>query len=225
MHMVRRHLERAPAAIAAAAVLLITVSVAGAVPKMGARSRAETASALPGMPRVELSADPGEVVILLRESAGEIASEDRPWMKVHADGTVERHLPPYMRNAGDWTGRIGPAELQSLAQSVAGAGVVEFDPLAVRSERREILSRGGALSYVSDTSLIEIEVRFAEYQRPGSLTVRRNVRKVAAWDGLRNDARRFPQIESLQGMRTAFAMLSDLADRIVATGTRKEESR
>jgi len=169
--------------------------------------------------------DPGEVVLSLRETIGEMESHDQPWMNVYADGTVERHLPFYMKDAGDWTGKISLVELAALARAVAGAGLVEFDGGAVRAEKLQAERSAGSLTYVSDTSLIEIRVRLAGYQQAGSLVMQRDVDRTVAWNGLRNDERRFPGIPAIQGLGTAFRRLDDLAGRIVATGTPKEEAQ
>lgn len=203
-------------ALAAAAVALSagTALWAGAV----MQGRVQAGSTVPGAPRIELASDPGIVVIHLREEIGEMRSPDQPWMKVYADGRVERHLPHYMKNAGDWVGSISPERLERLAVHMAGAGLVEFDSQAVRGAKEAAERGSGVLYNASDTSVITIEVRFDGYQPAGSLAMSHDVRKSVSWDGLRSDTRRFTQIAPIQELGAAFSRLSALADHIVATG-------
>jgi len=181
------------------------------------------ASTAPGQPRVELSSDPGDLVIGLREIHGEIESSDHAWMHIYADGRVERHVPTYMSNSGDYVGKIDLDELSHLVDAIAGQGLLEFDAQTVRQVQRESESLRETVFYSSDPSIIEIEVRVAGYQPVGALRLKRDVQKTVTWTGLRADARRYKEVGAVQALNSTFQQLTDVADRVVAQGIRSDE--
>ncbi len=169
-----------------------------------------------GQPRVELSSSSDDLVISVREQLGEMESTDYPTLRVYADGTVERHLPEYMKNAGDHAGRISREELLGLVESLAGQGIIEFDAQAVHESRAQAEQARSTVFVATDPSIIRIQIRLAGYQAPGSLVMERDVEKSLSYVGLRGDARRHPEIGAIQNLNASFTELNALADRIVA---------
>ncbi len=180
----------------------------------------------PGAPsgRFELSSDPDRVVVSLSERFGEIEAADHPWMRIYADGRVVRHRPSYMKHPGDHIGQISPLELERLLDSLAGKGIMEFDGRAAAASKREAEQNRSQLYFSSDPSLIEIAVQLDSYKPAGSLTAKRDFHKTISWQGLRHDAKRFPEIAELQNLAAAFRQLNELAARIESEAGRKGES-
>lgn len=159
------------------------------------------------------SAGPLDTVVLhYAETLGEIGEADRgPSLTIHQDGTVEAHYPAYMRRAGDWRGRLGEAALDALVGRMVARGVLDFDVEAVRAERAAELGRraaaaarrgeGEPLWVETDPSVTAITLRIDGIER------------TVTWRGLRSDARRFPAIAALQGLRAAEQELHALMER------------
>lgn len=152
------------------------------------------------------------VVVHYTETLGEIAGADRgPTLTIHEDGTVDVHYPAYMRRAGDYRGRLGAAELETLLGRLIGHGVLDFDAAAVRAERGAEVERRSArplrpgapapLFVATDPSVTAITVRIDGMER------------TATWVGLRADATHFPRIAALQGLRAAERELRGVMER------------
>lgn len=167
-----------------------------------------------GSGRFELSDDPGQIVIRLTETIGQVRSEDMPSITIYADGRVVRHRAEWMSHPGDYTATIDASELARLVTSLESHGILNFDAASTRRDVRAAERRQKTLFQASDESRFTIEVNLDAYQPPGKLVREKNVRKAADWTGLRADARRFPEIRSIQGFAAAFRELEALAARV-----------
>lgn len=158
------------------------------------------------------AADPLDTVVVhYAEAIGEIGEADRgPSLTIHQDGAVEAHYPAYMRRAGDHRGRLTPAALDALVGRLVARGVLEFDPARVRAERTAELRRRAAtaapgaapLFVATDPSVTTVTLRIDGLER------------TVSWPGLRTDAKRFPDLAALQGLRAAERELQALMEQV-----------
>ncbi len=171
---------------------------------------------------ITFSDRPGGVVVELRRYVGfRGETEEPPLVRVYGDGLVAVHFPLYHKQAGDYTLRLSPAELDDLIGSLADDGILDFDPLRVRAEQRAAESlrtlqtatgEAEIVTVVMDDTVTEIDVNLETY-RPGdpSEPVRRNVRQRLSWKGVRTDAGRYPGVASLQGLARSEVRLVGLS--------------
>jgi hypothetical protein len=192
-----------------------------------------TAAPLDGAPAtIELDRRPEAVVVTFREVLGEIGGVDRgPTLTVYGDGRMVAHYPRYMKRAGDYERRLGPAELDALVASLAAKGVLDFDAPAVRGaaraslvasrERARAANAPIALFEVSDAATTVIEVNVDRYRAgtPGAREVRRLAKRVA-WTALRTDAQRHPDVPALRDLAAAEQELRALREHPALTRVR-----
>jgi hypothetical protein len=177
-------------------------------------------------PEVEFDGSPDTVVVSLIDAPGELAEPaGATSVKVYGDGRVEVHYPPYMKRAGDYTLQLEQEELRSLVRSVAGRGLVEFDPDAIRAAKRRSADDRRALRRArgatgppppqisSDGTVSRLELRLRRYRKPGAAAEVRDVRKQIRWHGLRSDARRHGEIGALGELEAARQELRALGRR------------
>ena len=155
---------------------------------------------------VEYARDASRVVVTMREVIGEIAEPDRgPSLTVYGDGRAVAHYPAYMTRPGDHSIRLSAAELDALVGSLARGGVLDFDAaLAAEGKRRADTARRAAhevITVSSDAVLTIFEVHTTAGLRR------------AAWNGLADDARRYPGVSSLQNLAAARQDLLAVMDR------------
>ncbi len=168
-------------------------------------------AALAGVPaaRVVLAADArlahsedATVVLTYAETLGEIGEADAgPSLRIHGDGRIDVHYPPYMKRAGDYAARLERAELDALLGSLADKGVLDFDAeTAHRGKRQADLSRRqvaaqegrpATFNVVSDASTSTIEIHL------------QGVEKKIVWHGLREDAREYPELPAIRHLAAA----------------------
>jgi hypothetical protein len=186
-----------------AAVLLLCWSLAGA-------SAVAFAAEGGGF---EISNDPAQLVVSFSERVGEVQSDDHPWLRVYADGTVIRHRPAYYTNPGDFVVRLDEAELNELVQSLVDGGLMDFDTATVKAEMRAARQQNAAPVYSSDPSVFEIEVNLQSFLSGEGAVSEQNVQRHISWQGLRADARHYPSVSALADLSDACATLSELGDR------------
>jgi hypothetical protein len=149
--------------------------------------------------------EPTTVVVSLVEVLGEIGEADAgPSLEIYGDGRTAVHYPVYMKRAGNYTGRLSRAELDTLVQSLVDGGIPAFDAGAVRSAKRAAAARraaGATLSVSSDPSVVTITLRTGA----GESRV--------AWVGLRADAREHPDIEAIRNLAAAHGRLQAVMER------------
>jgi hypothetical protein len=129
---------------------------------------------------------------------------------IYGDGRALVHYPRYMKRAGDYMVRLAQPELDGLLRSLVDRGVAGFDEAAARrgkrdaeAARRTSQATGGGqtVTVAADTSTTVIELRLEGVQRR------------IAWQGLREDARRYPEITSIQDLAAAEGELRALMER------------
>jgi hypothetical protein len=168
----------------------------------------------PESPAVSYPRD-ATVVVAYREVLGEVAGDDRgPAIRIHGDGQIEVHVPPYFKRAGEYRGRLTPAELDALVASLAARGVLDFDADATRAaqararaDRRARAARDGTLQVVVEVSdpplaVFEIEVDRVTTDSTGGRRAAR-LRRTIEWRGLATDAVHYPEIAALRDLAAA----------------------
>jgi hypothetical protein len=165
----------------------------------------------------ELSNDPADVVLIYRHVLAVRDEDPGPSMTLHGDGRVRVHVPHYMKNAGDYELRLAPGETTALVGAIVDAGVVEFDPAAVRRACRSIdveRAKEGKLAAIIEESSTVIELHLERYTPAGtSGTVERNLSKTVRWSGIAAHARQYPEVGPLQALAGVAAQLEAIMTR------------
>jgi hypothetical protein len=175
----------------ALASLVMVAAVARGVPDAEARSARYPRAA-------------GTVVASLTETPGEVAAGDQATVHVYGDGRVVVHKPRYTRQAGDYTLRLAPGELDALVQSLADAGILDFDEATVGRAQRAAAARGtpgGTVSFDADATTTTIELRLD-----------RGARRVSR-RGLAAEVRAYPGVTPLRNLAAARDRLRALTER------------
>ncbi len=193
------------------AFILIVLSLAQPAEKVLAQ---EAGAGDPG-PQIMTSGSTDEPVIILREWLGELDTSDHLWMEIYVDGRVVRHVPEYMKEAGTWIGQLSSDEFDRLTQSLAATGILEMDTAATA---RNVQSGEPDLTYSSDPSLVEIEVRYVTNLARSEAGSTSSTSKKLTWLGLRRDARKYPDNTAIQGLSSAYKQLSSVAQHAVKQG-------
>jgi hypothetical protein len=103
-------------------------------------------------------------------------------VSVYADGLALVHYPDYMKQAGDYSVQLSPAELQALRLLLEHPLVLGFDPGRAAAEKRRLDARSPELFAISDDSWSHFDI-----QAPAGP---RSIR----WPNLAIDADRYPDI-------------------------------
>lgn len=177
-------------------------------------------------PIVERSHQPDVAVVTYREVLGEIGDADHgPTLKIFGDGRMVTHYPAYMKRAGDYEQRLAPTELDALVQSLAGKGVLDFDPAAARTAERSGVAAARARALAAGqpvavfeavdaaTTVIEVAVERYRPSTPGGRAAGQRETRRAVWMGLRYDAERHPDVTALRDLAAAEQELRALRER------------
>ena len=181
------------------------------------------AIAVPGHAQLAFlaSADPGRVVIQLRQDVG-IEGDDIPLLRVYGDGRVLVHFPVYRPRAGDFSLQLNPAELNGLLLTFVQGGLGEFNRERVGNEIRQLrranqqaaLRTGSQISLTSrsDETIHSFEVRLESYTGPDGAT-RQDVSLPITWAGAQHDARDFPGVAAIQNLAALERQLLAITER------------
>ena len=169
-------------------------------------------------PLVEYSETAAEPVIeytLVHDMLGE--QDPEPLLRIYGNGRVHVHYPVYMKKAGDYELQLSQSELRTLLRTLATDGIIDFDPAATRSRRKQHVAQQQAVTgeylYISDSSHTVIDIRLEAYQKgPGTARVL-NLQKRFTWPDLKQDARRFPQLPEITKANKAAQHLDTLLHR------------
>ena len=182
--------------------------------EMGASAQTNAGPPAPSPAVVEYSRDPSTVLVHFLERIVALEDEDPgPSLDVYGDGRVAVHYPRYMKRAGDYTLQLGPEELGGLMRSLASRRIIEFDEGTVRQRKAEAAQSRAELFEVFDATTTEIELRLERYRPAPGARELRNVHKRLAWNGLRADARRYPEVAELAQLAAAHQELRALMER------------
>lgn len=180
--------------------------------------------------RVQFSADAPKPVISYRQILPEFADQDpTPLVRIYGDGRVLVHRPAYLKNSGTFEMRMPANELDAFVQQVAPA-IIEFDTNRVNLE----MARGNQL-LMEATDRIEDVVLFYDADAPVSVFhieidsykpegAGKSLSKLQAmqlrWQGLKFDARDFPDLTELTQLRETELKLRalSLSGDLVPTG-------
>lgn len=141
----------------------------------------------------------------------------QPLLRIYGNGRVHVHYPAYMTRAGDYELQLSQAELRSLLRGMATDGILDFDPVATRQQRQQLVAQQRAsnatLFHLSDSSDTVINVRLDEYQAGPASAPIVNLRKQFIWPDLKHDARRFPGLPGIARANDAAHRLDALLQR------------
>lgn len=188
------------------------------IPVSGILAQTAGKSSIDFNPRFEFSRTSSEPIIEYNLIQHLLAEPDpEPLLRVYGDGRVLMHFPSYMRRAGDYELRLSRPELMALLRSLAADGIIDFDPAAVRQNKRQLeaqqLTAGEELYTQSDVTETVIDIRLDGYQRGPTSTRIVNLNRRFNWRNLEHDARRFPQSEALRGAAAGVGRLHGLLRR------------
>ncbi|MGI9237297.1 MAG: hypothetical protein ACR2QZ_07860 [Woeseiaceae bacterium] len=192
------------------------VATFGAI-TLAAHAPTETSSAAAPPVRFSWNHDPSAVVVSYREIWGELAEQDPiPLIQVFGDGRVLVHHPVYTLKAGDYEVWLQPAELENLLSSLLSKGLATFEPTAVKSRKHSqqqkrlnsalAAKQAPVVFTVADASISVFELNLTAVSA-GELQ-----RKIS-WPSLEADAKRYPDIQSIQQLRAAELQLREMLDR------------
>ncbi len=202
-----------------AMVLLVTLGMISTLTYAQVESSAATFPA-----SVSWDQSPKALLVSYRDIWGEFANQDpTPLIRVFGDGRVLVHYPVYTPRAGEYELWLQTTELEDLLLSLMAKGVATFEPLAAkRSKQLEELSLQEAvldagetpeLFMVADDSTSVFELHLQDYQVVGAATTSGEVNRTISWLGLGTDARRYPQLASIQQLRNAELEIKALLER------------
>ncbi|UXI69825.1 hypothetical protein [Tahibacter amnicola] len=154
---------------------------------------------------VEIAPDNDAIVVDLRIWSDEVAVADRVLhVRMLADGRVEVHRPFWMRDGGDFTGRLSAAERDGLVQSLLDDGLDTFERekaiVAVESTS-QLRREAGQLSYDSERTHTVFTFNVAAVRRAdGRLGI---VAQRFGYVNLQLEAERYAAIPALAGAARA----------------------
>lgn len=203
-------ISRRPSAARRARVALVFALVFGLALEAGAQPAA-------AQREFAVSRDPERVVLRYTEHPGELAGHlPALELEVRGNGRARVRVPAYRKGAGAYEVDLGEQGLEALVSALVGDGVADFDADDVRRRRREVArgrraEPGALLHFRSDETQIALDLELERYRgaRPGA-SMRRDFQKQLRYRGLRADARRFREIEALQGLARAQGRLRAL---------------
>jgi hypothetical protein len=159
-------------------------------------------------PQIRFSSNAVDPVIEYTLVHHMLAEQDpQPLLRVYGSGRVHVHLPLYMKRAGDYELHLTRTELDKLLHSLVQDGIIDFDHAAVKQQKQQIASQqrasAGVLFHVSDVTETVINIKLDEYQRgPGTSRIA-GLKRQFTWKNLEHDAKRFRQLNTLQGAAAA----------------------
>lgn len=133
-----------------------------------------------------------------------LASPDRYSVVVYQDGLAIVHYPEFMENAGDYTVRLRPDEVQMIRLLLEHPLVQDFNVAAVRAHIESIEAQSQELFHISDDSHSEF-----------SIDTNGNSKNIH-WTNLEVDANRFPGIGVLKKLAEIEATLQNLGQHPTA---------
>jgi hypothetical protein len=161
--------------------------------------------------RFELSSDPEQLILSFSEQIGEVESDDHPWLRIYADGSVVAHRPVYYTDPGDFSAQLGEAELRELVQSLIDGGLMDFDSAAVRYEMNAARGQSSSPFYSSDPSTFEIQLNLQAFTAEDGSPTEQDVQRHISWQGLRADVKRYPGVAALGELQATCGRLEELS--------------
>jgi len=182
------------------------------------------ATAINPVASVSWDSNPETLLVSYRDIWGEFANQDpTPLIRIYGDGRVLVHYPVYTPKAGEYELWLQVTELEDLLLSLLAKGGATFEPSLVRREKQleelslqqAVLDAGEMpeLFMVADDSTSVFEFHLQSYQAAGALAPMGEINRSISWRGLATDARRYPQLASIQQLRNAELELRELLER------------
>jgi len=172
------------------------------------------APADPATPEFDYQRDATALIVRFEEVVGAIEDADRGRsLEIYGDGRFEIHYPHYMKRAGDYQGRLSPADLRRFMRKLVRRGAADVDPVSLKARKREADRAADTFFASFDDVTTVIEVNLEGYRRPGEAGPPRAIRQRLSWDSLRSDAKRHRQIRELQDMVAVQELLLEFMQR------------
>ncbi len=148
----------------------------------------------------------------------QIANSDlQPQIQVFADGTVKIHHPVYMKQAGDFTMRLTPAETASLIRLFIDNAMTEIDPsvIAAKKQAAEAAKRKrGLLENISDSITTHITINLAEYKNLKTGQLIPDYSKSLHFTNITHDLKRYPDIPEITSINRGISALRALQSHV-----------
>ena len=144
-----------------------------------------------------------------------------PLLRIYQDGLVRVHYPVYMQRAGDYEFSLSAEELVLLFESVEAEGLLLLDIQEAAAEREAIEARqtaGGELFDVSDVTETVIRLRPSEVRGFSGVQASGGLLRTIRWPNVYTDARRYPELASVQSIAAVARRLQEILDRAVQVG-------
>jgi hypothetical protein len=161
----------------------------------------------------DLPADPGAVVLDFRTWSDGMAEADRiVQVRVLADGQIEVHRPFWMKQPGDWRGRLTRTELTALLDHLLERGFdrVDGERAMEAAEQADAAQRSAGQDYeASERAFTVIAFDLPQVIRAGRVEA---VKQRFSYVNLQLEARRFPALSELAAAADAQHRLWKLLD-------------
>lgn len=179
---------------------------------------------------IEYATDPSEVLISFTETHGVMTGDDaQTRLEIYGDGTVEVQVPSFMKKAGSYQMKLDKVELDQLLQDLAAKDIPEFDSEKTQANKENMInvsqttSAQPTLYEVHDASVTNIVINLDRYLKLTNNNTANgqvidasnevfNLRKKITWKGIRDDSKKFPDIEEIQKLAAAQQSLLDIID-------------
>ena len=142
-----------------------------------------------------------------------LAEQDTtPLLRIYGDGRVLVHYPVYMQRAGDYELRLPAEEVESLIAELEAEGLASLDVargLERRQEKVELQQSRGELFHVSDTTQTVLRFRV----NPSGAVRAGGSSKTVRWNNVQTDAKRFPELDTVQAIARCEERLQELLER------------
>lgn len=141
----------------------------------------------------------------------------RPYLRLYGDGRVHVHRSQHRTKPGDYTIQLSDTELNGVLQTLVRHCVMEFDSATVKNEVKrahdEHVARTGTYPFATDGTAVSLEINLELYIPAGTGEPIENFHHRVSWSDVEHTAELYPNLEALQGLRTAIHKLDALAER------------
>ena len=193
--------------------LLLVLGLIGSMPAMD--TVAEDASADQTDTEAVVTAPGASPVVTLHFEDGHIGNADpTPFMRVHRDGIIRVHYPHYMKMAGDYELRLSSNEVSELIDGLYEKGLMttDFEDVKRRCSDLDQLGRPSSITVHQAVTVLKLSLDNNDAPTPRAMGETNQLRTIT-WTSLKQDARRFSQVDEIQNLNAAVDLLLSLCNR------------
>ena len=217
----KRIVKDASGCLSAWSKVLIGLSVISIITSVHLNSWAEGTRELRMGTGAKLSYEskPSKLLLQVRYEGGMIKDPDKYSIKVFGDGRVVVHRPKYMKNAGDYSLKLTPAEIKGLLSSFADEDMLGLETRKFKKittdafkARAEIGQIERAPSTHGATTVLEIH---AESFTPtgGTQPTLKNIKTRISVQSLKHSAKALSNVQPVQKLANCVQKIEALAQR------------